>query len=63
MFATNIIVNINSIPILNGSNFKSRQEKLLIVLAVMDLNLTLRVDFPSSLIAESALDDKKDMER
>ncbi|KAI6668705.1 hypothetical protein NL676_007239 [Syzygium grande] len=36
---TNITASINSIPMLNGTNFKSWQENLLIVLGVMDLDL------------------------
>ena len=63
MFAANITANINYIPMLNESNFKSWQDNLLIVLVVMDLNLALRVDFPPPLTDESAIDDKNDMER
>ena len=63
MIAANVIANINSIHMLNDSNFKSWQENLLIVLAVMDFNLALRVDFPPPFTDESTLDDKNDMER
>ena len=40
----NISANINSIPMLNGTNFKSWKENVLIVLRVMDLDIALRVD-------------------
>ena len=63
MSVVSITANINSIPMLNDSNFKSWQENLLIVLTVMDLDIVLRVDFPPPLADESTLDDKKDIER
>ena len=40
----NITVNINSILMLNGSNLKSCQENLLIVLAIMDFIFALRAN-------------------
>ena len=49
----NITANINSIPMLNGTNFKSWQENLLIILGVMDLDLALRVQSPLPLTDES----------
>ena len=60
---TNITANINSIPILNGSNFKSWQENLLIVLGVMDIDLALRTDHPFPLTDKSTSDEKRDMEK
>ena len=63
MTPANITANINSIPMLNGSNFKSWQENLLIVLGVMDLDLALRVDSPPPLTDKSTFDEKRDMER
>ena len=63
MTPANITANINSIPMLNGSNFKSWQENLLIVLGVMDLDLSLRVDSPPPLTDKSTSDEKRDMER
>ena len=60
---TNITANINSIHMLNGINFKSSQENLLIVLGVMDLDLTLRIDSPAPLTDKSTSDEKRDMER
>ena len=59
----NITVSINSIPMLNDSNFKSWKDNLLIVLGVMDLDLALRTDSPSPLKDESISDEKRDMER
>ncbi|KAI6705862.1 hypothetical protein NL676_008824, partial [Syzygium grande] len=59
----NILDSINSIPMLNGTNFKSWQENLLIVLGVMDLDLVLRIDSPTPLNDQSTSDQKRDMER
>ena len=59
----NITANINSIPMLNGTNFKSWQENLLIVLGVMDLDLALRTDSPPPLTDKSTSDQKREMEK
>ncbi|XP_056166845.1 uncharacterized protein LOC130138014 [Syzygium oleosum] len=59
----NITASIYSIPMLNGTNFKSWQENLLIVLRVMDLDLALRIDSPTPLNDQSTSDQKRDMER
>ena len=56
--AANISANINSIPMLNGTNFKSWKENVLIVLEVMDLDLALRVDQLDSLTRESTSDQR-----
>ena len=40
--------NLNSIPKLNGLNFKIWKESLEILLGCMDLNLALRIDKPTS---------------
>ena len=61
--ASKINANINSIPMLNGTNFKTWHEKLQIVLGVMDLDLALRVSSSASLTAESSSDEKRDIER
>ena len=63
MSTTDITASINSIPILNDSNFKSWQENLSIVLAVMDLDLALRVDFSLPLTNENTPNDNRDMKR
>ena len=63
MSTVNITANINSIPMLNDSNFKSWLENLSIVLAVMDLDLALRVDSLQPLTNESIPDDKKEIDR
>ena len=54
---------INSILMLNGTNFKTWHENLLIVLGVMDLDLALRVSSPAPLTVESFSDEKRDIER
>ena len=61
--ASNITASINSIPILNGTNFKTWHENLHIVLGVMDLDLALRVSSPAPLTVESSSDEKRDIER
>ena len=42
----NIAIRINSIPILNDSNFKSWKNNLLIVLGVINLDLALKTNSP-----------------
>ena len=59
----NITTNINSIPMLNGTNFKSWKENLLIVLGVMNLDLALRIDSPLPLSNKSTSVDKRKMEK
>ena len=61
--ASNINASINSIPKLNGTNFKIWHENLQIVLGVMDLDLALRVSSPAPLTVESSSDEKRDIER
>ena len=61
--ASNITAIINSIPMLNGTNFKTWHENLHIVLGVMDLDLALRVSSPTPLTVESSSDEKRDIER
>ena len=61
--ASNINDSINSILILNGTNFKIWHENLQIVLGVMDLDLALRVFSPTPLTVESSYDEKRDIER
>ena len=56
--AANISANINSIPMLNGTNLKSWKGNVLIVLGVMDLDLALRVDQPDPLTHESTSDQR-----
>ena len=61
--ASNITASINSIPMLNGINFKTWNENLQIVLGVMDLDLALRVSSPEPLTVEISSDEKRDIER
>ena len=58
-----ISASLNSIPILNGTNFKEWKDNLLIILGCMDLDLALRTEQPSSLTAESSSDAKRDFEK
>ena len=62
-FASNITANINSIPMINGTNIKTWHENHQIVLGVMDLDLALRVSSPAPLTVESSSDEKRDIER
>ena len=62
-YASNINANINFIPMLNGTNFKTWHENLQIVFGVMDLDLALRVSSPTPLTVESSSDEKRDIER
>ena len=62
-FASNITASVNSIPMLNGTNFKTWHENLQIVLVVMDLDLVLRVSSLAPLTVESSYDEKRDIER
>ncbi|KAK4388610.1 hypothetical protein Sango_2467600 [Sesamum angolense] len=63
MTTTNITASINTIPMLNGSNFKSWKENLEIVLGVMDLDLALREDSPPALTNKSTSEQKREKER
>ncbi|XP_024046630.1 protein FAR1-RELATED SEQUENCE 4-like [Citrus clementina] len=40
--ATSISANINSVPVLNGTNFKDWKENMMILLGCMDLDLSFR---------------------
>ena len=48
---------------LNGTNFKSWKENVLIVLGFMDLDLALRVDQLDPLTHESISDQKREIEK
>ena len=61
--AANISTNNSYIPMLNGTNFKSWKENVLIVLRVMDLDLALQVDQPDPLTHETTSDQKREMEK
>ncbi|CAH9136785.1 unnamed protein product [Cuscuta epithymum] len=61
--AATISANINSIPVLNGTNFKEWKENVMIVLGCMDLDLALWTEKPAALKDSSTLDEKREMER
>ncbi|XP_025982128.1 uncharacterized protein LOC114391525 [Glycine soja] len=44
--AANVTAQVNSIPMLNGTNFKAWKEAVEIVLGCMDLDLALRTERP-----------------
>jgi hypothetical protein len=43
-----ISANLNSVPVLNGENFKDWKENIEIVLGFVDLDLALRKEQPAS---------------
>ena len=59
----NVAAGMNAIPMLNGSNFKAWQEKVHIVLGVMDLDLALRIDKPADINDESTSEQKRELEQ
>ncbi|XP_022849907.1 uncharacterized protein LOC111371998 [Olea europaea var. sylvestris] len=61
-FAT-ISVNINSISMLNGKNFKGWKENILIIFCCMDLDFALWIEQPTPLRKESSPDDKRNFEK
>ena len=61
--ASNITASINSIPMLNDTNFKLLQENVIMVLGVMDLDFALRVARPIDLTEQSFSTEKREMER
>ncbi|XP_021730032.1 uncharacterized protein LOC110697004 [Chenopodium quinoa] len=62
--SANIIsANINTIPMLDGTNFKSWKENVMIVLGCMDLDLALRVERPIALTDSSSSVEKGNMEK
>ncbi|CAH9051965.1 unnamed protein product [Cuscuta epithymum] len=60
---SSISAHLNSIPVLNGTNFKEWKENILITLGCMDLDLALRVEQPVSLTDASIQDEKRYYEK
>ena len=54
-----ISANLNSVPDLNGANFKDRKENMQIVLGCMDLDLALRIKKPLSPTDSSTSEHRK----
>ncbi|XP_057977594.1 uncharacterized protein LOC131164432 [Malania oleifera] len=61
--ATTISAYINSILVLNSSNFKSWKENVMIVLNYMNLDLVLWTERPPALTDTRTFDMKRDLER
>ena len=55
--ATSIYANMNSVPILNGTNFKDWKENMMILLGCMDLDLSFRHPKPDELTDGSTSED------
>ena len=53
-----IFVNVNNIPVLNGTNFKKWKEHIIIVLGCMDLDYALRKDHPPNLTSASTTEQR-----
>ncbi|KAI5445104.1 hypothetical protein KIW84_013382 [Lathyrus oleraceus] len=56
-----ISASLNSVPILNGENFKDCKEDMEIVLGCMDIDLALRIEQPLSPMESSTSEQKKIM--
>ena len=62
-YASTISANINSIPVLNGTNFKNWKENVMIVLDCMDLDLALQEERSLSLNENNFADENARMEK
>ncbi|XP_062108951.1 uncharacterized protein LOC133819667 [Humulus lupulus] len=62
-FAPINVSNINFIPMLNGTNFKTWKDKMLLFLGLMNLDLALLKEQPSPLNNESSSEIKEEYER
>ena len=60
---SSISVNLSTIPVLNGTNFKEWKENIQIVLGCMDLDLALRSEQPASLTDLSTSDERRHFEK
>ena len=60
---SSISVNVNNIPVLNGTNFKKWNEHIIIVLGCMDLDYALRKDHPPNLTSASIAEQRSAMEK
>ncbi|KAF1867862.1 hypothetical protein Lal_00012758 [Lupinus albus] len=58
-----ISANLNSVPVLNGTNFEDWKENMEIVLGCMDLDYALRVEQPPPPLESSTSEERKDYER
>ncbi|XP_060966461.1 uncharacterized protein LOC133034928 [Cannabis sativa] len=58
-----VSANLNSVPVLNGNNFKDWKENIFIVLGCMDLNLALRMERPASLTDTSTSEQRRIYEK
>jgi len=54
---------VNSVPILNGTNFKDWKENIEIIIGCMDLDLALRTEEPPTSTAESTTEERRDHEK
>lgn len=60
---TTISANVNSILMLNETNFNDRKENILIVFSCMDLDIALQIEQPTPFMEESSPDDNRNFEK
>ena len=60
---SSIYVNVNNIPVLNGTNFKKWKEHVIIVLECMDLDYALRENRPPNLTSASTAEQRFTIEK
>ena len=54
-----ISANLNSVPVLNGTNFRDWKENMQIVLDCIDLDLAFRIEKPPSLTDSNTSEQRK----
>ncbi|XP_047309688.1 uncharacterized protein LOC124913113 [Impatiens glandulifera] len=59
----NINVNLSSVPVLNGSNFKDWKENIQIIHGFMDMNLAIRTEQPTTPMVIISTEEKDKFER
>ncbi|XP_073307158.1 uncharacterized protein [Primulina huaijiensis] len=62
-YSSSISVNLNNIPVLNGSNFKKWKEHVMIILGYMDLDYALRKYRPAPWTSSGTADQKDSLEK
>lgn len=61
--ASTISTNINSIPLLNSTNFKDWKENVMIVITCTYIDLALRIEHPMTFMDKSFHLDKRNFEK
>jgi len=58
-----ISASLNGIPVLNGINFETWRDYIIIVLGFIDLDYTLRTEEPSAITDKSTVKEKANYEK